>query len=321
MSHQALLPWMREQYEWQIAQIVKQRYSHANLYIGARASGTEELALAISRFLLCLAQPDARPCGECKSCILLQKDGHPDLHILKTEEGSTTIKIDAVRGVLHSISQTSQLGGAKVVLIMAPEEMNENSANALLKGLEEPSDNTFFLLVSYEPSRLLATIRSRCVSLSIAKPSRRQALDWLEQNGIRDAELMLTEAGGAPLIAAQWNRGQMFEQRQLILDSLQALVADSSALTKCAKDLSALDVKFLVEQLVSWVQNAVRVQSGGASFNEFDKHLARVDSRLIFDLYDQLLRKRRMLNSGSNPNSQLLLEELLLDLNLVLEAA
>ena len=321
MSQQALLPWMREQYEWQVAQIVKQKYSHANLYTGARASGAEEFATAISRFLLCLAPLDGYPCGECKSCTLLQKDGHPDLHILKTEEGSAAIKIDAVRGVLHSISQTSQFGGAKVVLIFGPEEMNENSANALLKGLEEPSDNTFFILVSCEPSRLLATIRSRCISLSIAKPNRQQALDWLAQNGIKDAELMLTEAGGLPLVVAQWNQGQMFEQRQLILDSLKALATDNSALTKCAKDLSALDVKFVVEQLVGWVQNAVRVQSGGVSFNEFDKHLAGVDLKTIFDFYDQLLRKRRMLNSGSNPNPQLLLEELLLDLNLVLEAA
>ncbi|HBZ99725.1 MAG TPA: DNA polymerase III subunit delta', partial [Pseudomonas sp.] len=61
------------------------------------------------------------------------------------------------------VTQTAQLGGRKVILLEPAEAMNLNAANALLKSLEEPSGDTVLLLISHQPSRLLPTIKSRCV--------------------------------------------------------------------------------------------------------------------------------------------------------------
>ena len=81
--------------------------------------------------------------------------------------------------------------------------MNENAANALLKGLEEPPAAAVFILVSGRPAQLLPTIRSRCVALPVPLPPREAALEWLVQQGIKAPERWLAYAGGAPLRALE----------------------------------------------------------------------------------------------------------------------
>ncbi|HCP54240.1 MAG TPA: DNA polymerase III subunit delta', partial [Pseudomonas sp.] len=73
----------------------------------------------------------------------------------------------------------AQLAGRKVVLVEPGEAMNLNAANALLKSLEEPSGDTVILLISHQPSRLLPTIKSRCVQQACPLPSEAMSLDWL----------------------------------------------------------------------------------------------------------------------------------------------
>jgi DNA polymerase-3 subunit delta' len=85
--------------------------------------------------------------------------------------------------------------------------MNEATANALLKGLEEPPAGAMFLLVSHRPSALLATIRSRCVPVPVPIPAAKAAIAWLEQQGVREAARWLAFAGGAPLRALEYATG------------------------------------------------------------------------------------------------------------------
>jgi DNA polymerase III subunit delta' len=89
-----------------------------------------------------------------------------------------------------------------VILLSPAEAMNANTANALLKTLEEPPPETVMLLVSSEPERLLPTVRSRCQSLGFGEPDRNLALKWLEERGIKDAAALLARYGGSPLSAA-----------------------------------------------------------------------------------------------------------------------
>ncbi|QDY68481.1 DNA polymerase III subunit delta' [Qingshengfaniella alkalisoli] len=80
----------------------------------------------------------------------------------------TVISVDEVRRLRNFFALSLPDGGYRVVIIDSADEMNVNAANALLKLLEEPPENTVFLLISHMPSRLLPTIRSRCLNLPCA---------------------------------------------------------------------------------------------------------------------------------------------------------
>jgi DNA polymerase-3 subunit delta' len=118
--------------------------------------------------------------------------------------------------------------------------MNENAANALLKGLEEPPAGAVFLLVSHRPARLLPTIRSRSVALPVAIPPREQALAWLSAQGAKDPGRWLAYAGGAPLLALEHaGRADMLDRllkHPAPVDDREQLDALAEALQKMALD-------------------------------------------------------------------------------------
>jgi hypothetical protein len=94
-------------------------------------------------------------------------DHHPDLHCVFPAEDKRSIGIEQVRSVTDALALKSFLGGSKVVVVEPAEAMTVAAANALLKALEEPSPNTYMLLVSHQPGRLPSTIRSRCQMLVV----------------------------------------------------------------------------------------------------------------------------------------------------------
>lgn len=81
---------------------------------------------------------------------------------IKIESGSGIIGVSEANNILGKLALSSFEGGAKITIIMFPERMNTESANKLLKLLEEPTDNTYFFLISHNPIRIISTILSRC---------------------------------------------------------------------------------------------------------------------------------------------------------------
>ena len=202
---------MAEAYPWQdsLWQQMAGRAQHAHAYLlhGPAGIGKRALAERLMASLLCKQPVGLEACGSCKSCSLLAAGSHPDNYILEPEEADKAIKVDQVRELVNFVVQTAQLGGRKVVLVEPVESMNVNAANALLKSLEEPSGNTILLLVSHQSSRLLPTIRSRCVQQACPLPSEVMSLEWLakalpECSDAQRIEL-LTLAAGSPLAAVK----------------------------------------------------------------------------------------------------------------------
>ncbi|MCV2402858.1 DNA polymerase III subunit delta' [Marinomonas sp. C2222] len=152
--------------------------SHALLITGADGVGQESLAHEMVKDLMCESDQGIA-CGVCHSCELMNAETHPDYRVLDGENG--TIKVDQVRSLVQKISQKPQVGKSKITLITHAEEMNVNAANALLKALEEPAENTFFILTTSQSKSLLPTIRSRCLLVSIPTPSLSDVQAWLSQ--------------------------------------------------------------------------------------------------------------------------------------------
>jgi DNA polymerase-3 subunit delta' len=201
-----------------------ERFPHALLIHGVRGTGKLALAERVAQLLLC-ENAAQRPCGHCDGCRWLAAGSHPDFRRvepealakeppLDAEEGadaparraapSTRIKVEQVRDLAGFLNLRSHRGRLRVALVHPAEDMNENAANALLKGLEEPPAGAVFVLVSHRPSQLLPTIRSRCVALAVPIPPREPALKWLAEQGVKNAERWLAYSGGAPLQALEF---------------------------------------------------------------------------------------------------------------------
>jgi DNA polymerase-3 subunit delta' len=136
----------------------------------------------------------------------------------KKRKPSREIRVDAMRDALEFAQRTSGRGRGKVVLVYPAERMNQVTANALLKTLEEPPGDMRFVLATEAAHQLLPTIRSRCQAHTLAWPSPPEAQGWLQEQGVAApaAAVLLRAAGGRPedalrlhragLDAAAWSR-------------------------------------------------------------------------------------------------------------------
>jgi DNA polymerase III subunit delta' len=118
----------------------------------------------------------------------------------KKRKPSREIRVEAMRDAVEFAQRTSGRGRGKVVLVYPAERMNHVTANTLLKTLEEPAGDLRFVLASEAAYQLLPTIRSRCLTHTMAWPREAEALAWLQERGIdsSDAPSLLRAAGGRP---------------------------------------------------------------------------------------------------------------------------
>lgn len=308
-------PWLRDAWSTFVKRVENNRLPHALLLVGPDGVGVGELARAMAQYLLCVAPQTGHLCGRCKACLLMKADSHPDLHQLTVAEKSSSIKVDQVRAMSEFVAKTPQQGGRKLVLIQPAEAMNANAANALLKNLEEPSGDSVLILVSEQPAFILATIRSRCSRLTIPLPSQVNAIAWLERNQVSDARALLEEAGGRPLRVLEWLEKDIWGQRAALEQELVNLLSHRSLFLDCSKAIVGFGAVWVIEQLQGWISRAIPKTMAGLEEKHGDgivKNLQQLPVKPLFELYDQLLQRKRQLLSGANPNPQLVLDEILM---------
>lgn len=178
-------------------------FVHAYLISGMAGVGKRTLARLMAQYLLCqagaegdgflegLLAPVSKPCGVCAACRQVLSGNHPDLVWVcpgrpispDVEKGKQTIPVDEIREVLRIVSAHTYEGGRRVVCIEQADKMNAQAQNCLLKTLEEPAENTVFLLLTERRSLLLPTIVSRCRSLSLHAWPDEVVLRALEKHG------------------------------------------------------------------------------------------------------------------------------------------
>jgi DNA polymerase-3 subunit delta' len=316
-----------EAYPWQdsLWQQFAGRKQHAHAYLlhGPAGIGKRALAERLMASLLCQHPTGEGACGECKSCLLLKAGSHPDNYILEPEEADKAIKVDQVRDLVSFVVHTAQLGGRKVVLIEPVESMNVNAANALLKSLEEPSGDTVLLLVSHQSSRLLPTIKSRCVQQACPLPSEAVSLAWLatalpdcaEEERIE----LLTLAAGSPLAAVNLHAQGVREQRALVVDGVKKLLKQQQSPTQLAEGWNSIPLLLLFDWFCDWSSLILRYQltqdEDGLGLTDMRKviqYLAQKTSQeKTLNIQDWILAQRQKVLSKANLNRVLLLEALL----------
>ncbi|WP_038369662.1 DNA polymerase III subunit delta' [Brackiella oedipodis] len=227
MQFPEFFPWQKE-----IAKAWLQdsdRFSHAWLIYGQRGIGKFEFAYAAAAAMLCENPQEGQACQKCQACLWIEQQSHPDLRIIVPDEvaldkalltvdqiesnpksPSKVIRVSQLRDLYKKqfFSLSSHRGGPRILIIYPAESMNEESANALLKILEEPIGNTRFLLVSHALRKLLPTILSRTRRLSLPVPDTQQALAWLQDQRVQEAANWLNNAAGAPLLALKLSESE-----------------------------------------------------------------------------------------------------------------
>lgn len=140
--------------------IEKNRLPHAMLFVGPESIGKRKVALVLAQRLLCENPPvhSFQGCGVCPSCVRVAKNQSENLKLIEPE--GLNIKIDQTRDVIQFLS-LANFDRNRVVIIDQAHVMNPQASNALLKILEEPSSNVYFILIAPEADSVLPTIRSR----------------------------------------------------------------------------------------------------------------------------------------------------------------
>ena len=239
-----LFPWHGAAFNTIVSQV--DRLPPGLLLVGGRGAGKLRFANHLARSLLCTREPQG--CGTCAQCVQFMLGHHPDFHVLTTRRtldthgdspikggerylagtgravSGRTITVDQIRALTGALALTAHGPSSKVVLIMTADDMNSNAANALLKALEEPADNTFFLMACREPTQIAATIRSRCMVVPLSAPpasvvrkhladlnsSTQTMLDRAMTFGLDCPEIaeriILAEAGEGGGLGMEWTR-------------------------------------------------------------------------------------------------------------------
>lgn len=273
---------------WLGLQARRDKLPHSLLLVGQKGLGKFDLARQFAASLLCeKPQADGQACGGCLACNWFSQGNHPDFRLLQpdalsdeveAEDGkkkpSQQITIDQVRGLDEFLNVGTHRGGLRIVIVNPTEAMNRNTANALLKTLEEPASSTLFLMVSSEPMRLLPTIRSRCQVVPIPLPPAALAEKMLADAGVGDAGRWLALAGGSPGLAVELAGSGQLAWLDILVKRLAAgrnmdPLASAADLEKAVKDSKGkLPLKTVVDALQKWIVD-LNLASQGMSTRYF----------------------------------------------------
>ncbi|MDN0055358.1 DNA polymerase III subunit delta' [Collinsella ihumii] len=212
------------------------RASHAYLFVGAPGSGKLDAAWALAQALLC----EQGGCGACDSCIRVARKTHPDVHLYEPES-ATGYLIAQIRDLLEDVALAPIRAPRKVYIVDRAEQLRANSANALLKTLEEPPENTTFILLGTSTDVMLPTIVSRCQCVPFRMLSTDESTDAVARaTGLPEPRCSMAVAvAGSPARAAAFLKSaERQEARRQMLRAVDALPrADEADILLAAKDL------------------------------------------------------------------------------------
>jgi DNA polymerase-3 subunit delta' len=318
-----IYPWLQERWLHLVGLHEQRRLPHALLINGPLGIGKRELARGLSRYLLCQTPTGAAACGACRSCVLFDSGGHPDLFHLTPDEPGKPVKVQQVRDLTGFLHSTAQQGGYRLVILEPAEAMNASAANALLKTLEEPGRDTILLLVTHRLGQVMPTIRSRCQRVDCHLPEPEQAAEWLAvQLKVEPdkARQLLSISLGSPIRARDLIELDLMLLRRTFLEGLADVLKQRRSALEVAQSLAKEDLELLLGWLYGWLLDTVRVlNTGDDSYlrhtdasNMLRAVARKADVQALYAFSDLIHQERVSLMQRLNPNRQLLLERILL---------
>ena len=308
--------WIRSELAALAAAHAAGRLPHALLIHEAPGAGGQWLAEWAAQLALCSNAEEQGPCGSCASCARVNTRQHPDVVYVHPIDDSRQIRIEQVRELSEELTLTSHQGGFKVGILSPADLLNRYAANALLKTLEEPPPRTLLVLVATQPSRLPATIISRCQRIRIRPPGRDEAVEWLQAvRGPADWNAVLDILGNAPLLAAEGDPAAIVQVGKETRWALDEAVAGRVDPVLTAERWARSDLALRLTCFENWLTERVRrtVDPSFSTGTRDAAHLPRTGAgsniRSLLELVDGVRELKSALDTPINRS--LALENLL----------
>jgi DNA polymerase-3 subunit delta' len=190
------------------------------LFTGPEGVGKKLTAKALAKAVNCL-EGELDACDKCVSCQKIERNDHPDVHII--DSGNEEIKIEDIRQLQKDMSFRAYEGRVKVFIIDNAHKLNAESANCLLKILEEPPKESLIILVSDKPALLFKTIISRCKTVKFSSMPRNELEGFLrDAYGLEstDAHFLAYFSEGRLGTAMRLKETEAIREKNAIIDKI-----------------------------------------------------------------------------------------------------
>ncbi|KUN62231.1 DNA polymerase III subunit delta' [Streptomyces canus] len=272
------------------------KMTHAWLFTGPPGAGRNQAARAFAAALQCVSPDRALGgipgCGFCDGCHTALIGTHAD--VTSVAAVGTQILADDMRDTVRKSFTSPATGRWQIILVEDAERLNEKSANAVLKAVEEPAPRTVWLLCAPSIEDVLPTIRSRSRHLNLSTPSVEAVADMLvRREGVEPA---------AAMAAARATQGHVDRARRLATDpaarerraavlKLPLRVEDVGGCLRAAQELvdaAADDAKQLAEEMDGKETEELKAAMGASQGGRMPRGTAGV----MKDLEDRQKRRR-----------------------------
>lgn len=280
------------------------KFHHAWIFGGPKGIGKATLAYRLARFVLRHGDPNRENLTGTDSLHVSVEDpvfkrvasrGHADVFVAnriydqKSKRLRAEISAETVRKTTRFYTRTAGEGGWRICIVDAADDMNNTAANALLKILEEPPERALFILIAHAPKRLLPTIRSRCIGLSLNTLARPDAMKVIENQLQRvnvplpdDIDDLVALSGGSPGRALSLLHGKgwkNFTDFKNLMAGMPKL--DQQSCVAFAERISARggedEYAQFLELLTDWLAAGIRRSATGQTAGADEKGLMRRD--------------------------------------------
>lgn len=293
----------------------RHRLAHAYLFHGPAGVGKRYFATLMAQALFCEKIPEEQfdACGTCRPCRMMQAGSHPDFLTVSRPEDKSIIPIELLagseenrgrEGLCYEMSLRPLSGNRRIALIDDTDRFNEESGNALLKTLEEPSARSLLILLSADPERLLPTIRSRCQEVRFAPLAEQTVAELVQQLGwvetADEARLLAELSQGSLETARQLTEPAVRQLRQFIHETLTDSNFNTAKVSRLVleqvqnvgesarqREAALWVVRFCVEEFRNRFRHIVGENSG----NEHSLPADFLDSRRPAELAERLIRR------------------------------
>jgi len=257
--------------------LVSDRLPGAMLFTGEEGIGKRLFALEVARALNCRTPKDNEACGVCSSCVRIGKlnypmrddpdewtqiiwTNHPDVGLVVAPK--RVLRVEQMRQIEKEANFRPFEGKARVFLIDEADKLNDASANALLKVLEEPPRTSHLILITARPAMLLPTVLSRCQMIRFSPLTPNEIESHLIKNNIdlKTARLRARAAGGSMGRALSGDLVTFTSQRKAMLKVLNSLVLsnDRAQLLRSAEQLNEAQYKDEFEERLDVLETLIR---------------------------------------------------------------
>lgn len=290
------------------------RIAHAYMFYGPGGVGKKKAAFLFAQALNCKKTANADSCGVCASCSKIKSGNHPDI-IQVLSEGNS-IKITQIRGLQEKAFLKCYEGIFKVIIIDGADKLTVEAANSLLKILEEPPEQTVFILLAEELGKLPKTIISRCQLIPFLPLEAEVIQKIIEEHGQRNdfpIGLAYGSAGKALEIQKNVDIAKTLEDVVKLLEDLRKGGYKRLLFWAETLDKNKEQMEIMLEILLLYYRDRIVALLADESTLLLDT-MAKKDYR-IEECYAALNKINSAVQKiKSNINTRLVLDVLLLDL-------